>query len=99
MNRLTHGRIKRLNAEFRGDEAVEIELLEVSLRMGDVARTRMEADTLLARLALKALARAMGEYCGKTGLRYPSYRVLSAYLNGETDSGEPAASRVVNLTK
>jgi len=45
VNKLTHGRIKRIGAEFRGDEAIEIELLEMRLRLGDIARTRLEADT------------------------------------------------------
>ncbi len=51
MSRLTHGRVKRIHAEFRGDEALEFDIPEVSLRLGDVARTRIEADTLLTRLA------------------------------------------------
>jgi hypothetical protein len=38
-----HGRLKRLHAEFRGDEAVEIDMLEVILRMGEISRTRMRA--------------------------------------------------------
>ena len=59
MNKLTHGRMKRIHAEFRGDEAIEIELLEVSLRMAEVARTKVETDTRLVRLALKALARTI----------------------------------------
>ena len=101
MNKLAYGRLKRLNAEFRGDEAVEIELLEVSLRMGNVARTRVEADTMLVRLALKALTRAIDEYCVNTGQRYPSYRTLGGHLDGEkpVDGEEPAASRIVNLQK
>ncbi len=51
----SHGRVKRLHAEFRGDEAVEIDMLEVMLRMGEISRTRIESDTRLVRLALKAL--------------------------------------------
>lgn len=99
MNRLTHGRVKRLHAEFRGDEAVELEILEVTLRLGDVARTRLEGDTVLARLAFKALYRAIEEYCRKTGLRYPTYRTLMGYLDGAPVEAEPEAARVVSLTK
>ncbi|OGA44930.1 MAG: hypothetical protein A3G24_13845 [Betaproteobacteria bacterium RIFCSPLOWO2_12_FULL_62_13] len=100
MGKLMHGRIKRLHAEFRGDEAVEIELLEVTLRMGDVARTPIEADTLLVGLAFQALRRAIDEYCNKTGMRYPPYRALLSYLSGRSEGGgEPEASRIVNLSK
>ena len=98
MNTTSHGRVKRLHAEFRGDEAVEIDILEVMLRMGEVSRTRIEGDTRLVRLALKALNRVMTDYCNKTGLRYPTYTVLIKYLD-EHDSGTPAESRVVNLPK
>lgn len=99
MNRLSHGRVKRLHAEFRGDEAVELDILEATLRLGDVARTRTDADTVLARLAFKALYRASEEYCRKTGLRYPTYRTLMGYLDGAPVETEPETSRVVSLTK
>lgn len=96
LSKLAHGRIKRIHVEFRGDEAVEIELVEVTLRMGDLARTRIEADTLLVRLALKALTRTIDEYCNKTGQRYPAYQALLGYLSGE--GGEPEDSRIVKLS-
>ena len=99
MSSVSHGRTKRINAEFRGDEAVEIDILEVMLRMGDVSRTRIECDTRLVRLALKALDRVIAEYCAKTGQRYPVYPALVKFL----DEREPAApadpGRVVSLQK
>jgi hypothetical protein len=100
VNRLTHGRVKRIHAEFRGDEAVELDILEVTLRLGEVARTRIEADTVLTRLAYKALYRAIEEYCRKTGQRYPTYRTLLGYLDGAPIESEPdAAARVVSIAK
>jgi len=99
MNRSTHGRIKRIHAEFRGDEAVEIELLEVSLRLGEIARSRIDADTQLVRLALKALRRAIDDYCAQSGSRYPPYSALLGYLAGEADAPPAEDARVVNLTK
>lgn len=99
MNKLTHGRVKRLHAEFRGDEAVELDILEATLRLGDVARTRLEADTVLLRLAFKALDRAIDEYARKTGQRYPSYRTLMGYLDGAPAEAEPETPRVVSLSK
>src|SRR5262249_57791988 len=81
----SHGRVKRLHAEFRGDEAVEIDMLEVILRMGDISRTRIESDTRLVRLALKALQNAMNDYCRKSGQRYPSYIAVMKYLDDAGD--------------
>ena len=91
----SHGRVKRLHAEFRGDEAVEIDMLEVILRMGDISRTRIDSDTRLTRLALKALHNAMNDYCRKTGLRYPNYMTMMKYLDDTEDQGQ--GSRVINL--
>ena len=99
MSKLTHGRVKRIHAEFRGDEAVELDILEVSLRLGEVARTRMEADTVLTRLAYKALFRCVEEYSRKSGQRYPTYRGLLSYLEGAPIESEPDGARVVSIAK
>ena len=93
----SHGRVKRLHVEFRGDEAVEIDMLEVILRMGEVSRTRIESDTRLVRLALKALQSAMTDYCRKSGQRYPSYVAVMKYLDDAEDPGQTGSTRVVNL--
>ena len=92
-----HGRVKRLHAEFRGDEAVEIDMLEVILRMGDVSRTRIESDTRLVRLALKALHNALNDYCRKTGQRYPGYIAVMKYLDDTEDPGQAGSTRVISL--
>lgn len=99
MSRLTHGRVKRIHAEFRGDEAVELDILEVTLRLGEIARTRIEADTVLTRLAYKALYRCIEEFSRKSGQRYPTYRALLSYLDGAPLESEPDANRVVSITK
>lgn len=98
MNKLGYGRLRRIAAEFRGDEAVELDILEVSLRMGEVARTRIEADTMLVRLALKALDNAITDYCRKTGSRYPSCKALMRYLDNRPDdvADDP---KIVSLPK
>jgi hypothetical protein len=98
VNRLGHGRVRRIAVEFRGDEAVELDILEVSLRMGEMARTRLEADTMLVRLALKALDNAIADYCRKTGARYPSAKMLMRYLDHRPDdiTDDP---KIVSLPK
>lgn len=76
-------KVKRLSAEFIGDQAIEIELLEVSLRSGEEARSKLERDTALVGLALRALEHAIDEYRQKTGIRYPSRQQIEEYLSGE----------------
>ena len=99
MASLNHGRIKRIHAEFRGDEAVELEILEVMLRMKEVAHSRIDSDTRLVRLAFKALERMVADYGGKTGQRYPTYLMLSRHLD-EREAPAPAEpSRVVSIQK
>lgn len=99
MNRMGHGRLRRITAEFRGDEAVALDILEVALRMGEVARTRAEADTMIMRLALRALDRMIAEYCQETGARYPSYQTLSRHLASGAPTTAVEESNVVNLSK
>lgn len=72
MASLNQGRVRRIHAEFRGDEAVELEILEVMLRMGEVSRTRIDTDTRMVRLAFRALERVVADYSGRTGQRYPT---------------------------
>jgi hypothetical protein len=93
----SHGRMKRLHAEFRGDEAVEIDMLEVILRMGEISRTRIESDTRLVRLALKALNNAITDYCRKSGQRYPNYVSVMKYLDDAEDAAQAGSTRVINL--
>lgn len=97
MNRFGHGRLRRMAAELRGDEAVAIDILEVSLRMGEVARTRIETDTMLVRLALKALDNVIAQCCLETGARYPSYKALLRYLEVQPDHAAADDSKVINL--
>ena len=101
MSTTNHGRVKRIHAEFRGDEAVEIDILEVTLRMGEVARTRIDCDTRLVRLGLKALDRVIADYCERTGQRYPNYLALARHLDEKAGAAAPAEppTRVVSMQK
>ncbi len=99
MTSLNQGRIKRIQAEFRGDAAVELEILEVMLRMREVSRTRVECDTKLVRLALKALDRAIADYSERTGQQYPTYGVLASYLEGNVGAAQAEPPRVVSIQK
>lgn len=97
MSKIPHGRVKRLTTEFRGDDAVDFEILEVTLRLDEVARTKQDADALLIRLAFKALHKAIAEYCGDTGVRYPSYKDVSRYLDAGGGADDNEGPKVVSL--
>jgi hypothetical protein len=99
MRTANHGRLKRIHAEFRGDEAVEMDILEVMLRMGEVSRTRIECDTKLVRLALKALDRVIADYSAKTGQRYPVYPALVKFLDERELAVQADPGRVVSIQK
>ena len=99
MSTVNHGRVKRIHAEFRGDEAVEIDILEVMLRMGEVSRTRADCDTKLVRLALKALDRAVADYSARTGQRYPGYVALVKHLEERDAGAQGEPGRVVSMQK
>ncbi|MGH8621066.1 MAG: hypothetical protein ACREUB_00360 [Burkholderiales bacterium] len=99
MATVNQGRVKRVHAEFRGDEAVELEILEVMLRMGEVSRTRIDTDTKMVRLAVKALERMIADYAGRTGQRYPTYQMLSRFLDERETPAQPEPSRVVSIQK
>src|SRR5512145_1669804 len=99
MASLNQGRIRRIHAEFRGDEAVELEILEVMLRMGDVSRTRFDTDTRMVRLAFKALERMIVDYAGRTGQRYPTYLMLSKHLDERETPAQAEPTRVVSIQK
>jgi hypothetical protein len=96
---LNHGRVKRVHAEFRGDEAVELEILEVMLRMGEVSRSRIDIDTRMARLAFKALERTIADYAGRTSQRYPTYLMLSKHLDERDAPAQAEPTRVVSIQK
>ena len=96
---LNQGRIKRIHAEFRGDEAVELEILEVMLRMGEVTRSRIESDTRLVRLAFKALERMIADYSARTAQRYPTYLMLSRHFDEREAPAQSEPTRVVSIQK
>jgi hypothetical protein len=79
MATLDHGRVRRVFADLRGDEAEELEILEVMLRMGEVSDTRIDTDTRMVRLAFRALGRVIGEFSARTGLD-PTYLMLCKHL-------------------
>jgi hypothetical protein len=62
-------------------------------------RRSSRSRTLLTRLAYKALYRCFEEYSRKSGQRYPTYRMLLAYIDGAPIENEADGARVVSIAK
>lgn len=99
MSSLNQGKVKRVHAEFRGDEALELEILEVMLRMDEVSRTRIDTDTRMMRLAVKALGRVIVDFSVRTGQRYPTYAMLSRHLEEREAATQDEPAQVVSMRK
>lgn len=93
------GWVRRVHAEFRGEEATKLEILEVMLRMGEVSCTRIDTDTRMVRLAFRALERVIGEFSARTGLHDPSYLMLSRHLEEWDAAPQAEPAQVVSMRK
>ena len=77
--------IRRVSAEFSGDEAVDLEIIEVSLGLSRITRSKSERDTKLMQVALAALGKVVEQYRLKSGERYPEFGDFAAWLGIKTD--------------
>ena len=76
---------RRVCADFIGDDATDLDILEVSLGIHRSARSKSDRDTLLLKASIVALTEAVHRYIKKTGVRYPDYEEFIAWMkNGET---------------
>lgn len=64
-----------------GEEAIELELLEKSLRIDKLAKSKSERDNLFFGLALDALQKTIHSYNKAHQVKYPSYNQIKAYLD------------------
>jgi hypothetical protein len=72
--------IKKIIATFTGEDAIELELLEKSLRIDKLAKSKSERDSLFFGLALIALQKTINTYNKEHQLKYPSYEQIKNYL-------------------
>lgn len=72
---------RRISAELRGDDAVEADMLETMLRIQEMARTKVERDSMLVQLAIKALGRVVSDCRQATGKRFPAIQDVADFLN------------------
>ncbi len=78
--------IRRVSAEFSGDEAVDLEIIEVSLGLSRITRSKSERDTKLMQVALAALRKVIEQYRSEIGERYPEFGDFAAWIGIKTDN-------------
>lgn len=96
------GRVKQVGDELQNGPERDAGLLKEVLR-SETSSGPGEKDTVLMRqalllqLALKALDRAIAEYCGGAGGRTPSYAALAQYLDQPERKAQPLRPRMKRL--
>ena len=71
---------RRICADFREDQATEVDLLEVQIGIHRAARSKSEKDRILMETALFALRTVVDAYCGLKGDKYPDYQDVLDFL-------------------
>jgi hypothetical protein len=77
----TSGPVRRVCADIIGDDAVDLEILEVSLGIQRIAKSKGDRDGLLIKSALLALGRAVDDYRAESGVKHPEYEAFVEWLN------------------
>lgn len=71
---------RRVCADFTGDEAVDLEILEVSLGIGRIAKSKSDKDAYLLKAAVLALSNAINRYRQVTDRKYPDYNEIVSWM-------------------
>lgn len=79
------GPVRRVCADIIGDDAVDLEIMEVSLGIQRIAKSKSDRDGLLIKAALLSLGRSVDEYRGITGIRHPEYDSFTHWLGRESN--------------
>lgn len=80
--------VRRVSAEIFGDQAVDLEIMEVSLGLNRVTRSKGDRDAKLMKLALAALRKAVSQYSTENRVRYPELGEFSEWLGIQPETAE-----------
>lgn len=75
--------VRRVCADFHGEAAVEVDMLEVQIGINRAARNKSERDAVLMEIALLSLRKHVEAFSALTGDKYPDYQSVVRWL--ETD--------------
>lgn len=73
--------IRRICADFQGEAAVEIDMLEVQIGINRAARNKSERDAVLMEIALLSLRKHIDAFVVQSGDKYPDYRSIAHWLD------------------
>ena len=82
--------VRRVSAEIFGDQAVDLEIMEVSLGLNRATRSKGDRDAKLMKLALAALRKAVSQYSTENRVRYPELGEFSEWLGIQPETVEDA---------
>lgn len=75
---------RRVSADFVGDEALDLDVLEVRLRISQHAKSKSDKDSLLVKTAIAALQERVDAFCLETGTKYPDCENFIHWLHSQT---------------
>ena len=82
--------VRRVSAEIFGDQAVDLEIMEVSLGLNRATRSKGDRDAKLMKLALAALRKAVSQFSTENRVRYPELGEFSEWLGIQPETVEDA---------
>lgn len=91
--------VRRVSAEFTGDDAIDIEVIEVSLGLSRAVRSKVDKDALLMKYAIAALNSALTRYKSESGEKYPEADRFGVWLGIAPESGRAVDEDVKEETK
>lgn len=84
--------VRRVSAEYFGDDAVDLEIMEVTLGLNRNVRNKGDRDAKLLKIAFLALRRAIEQYRRETGERYPDFDRFASRLGIRPEGEENGIS-------
>jgi hypothetical protein len=72
---------KRISLELKGDDVIKADILETSLQLNRLSRSKSERDAELVSLGLSALEFVMMQVSKESGKKYPSAQDVRSFLN------------------
>lgn len=85
--------VRRVSAEIFGDQALDLEIMEVSLGLNRATRNKGDRDARLLTLALAALRKAVSQYSTENRVRYPELGEFSEWLGIHHENAEDATEQ------
>lgn len=74
---------RRVSADVIGDDAVELGILELSLGIQQIAKSKSDKDSLLMKAAFASLSSTLEQYQVEHDVKYPDFADFMKWLTGK----------------